>query len=344
MSESPQVKVVEYAISFSFPGNSNPFETAEDALRHYGFEENGKFWVASWRGHEFQVVHVRMGSFERGRAWIQQLPYEGFPPASHFDIYYPVDPRMKKVDIHGATRAYVNPGNDGWLFEHADADHMRDREIEIRGGIVGAFQHKVDEATYAVLTATATRPSDWPIGTPWETEQTRRLKLASLTAFREKCVAKALADARERHIGWYHQNERESHLHTLVRDSITNTLAAGSYPTISGMVNDVVEELDPHEYETRWDRLTPKVKAEIANVTAASRGAISTVELSTKFTGIGTIVYTAISSDEAVATVALVGTELRITPLLTGTSTVTVRATGPDASLFVEQEFTVTVA
>lgn len=302
------------------------------ALKAYGkfiAVEGVVYSVADWSDEDLRFDI----DFTSERSYNKHTPME---------LYYPLDPRIVREDIEDATRVWPNESNTGWLFQRGDADHMHDREIEIRSGLVAVFQPEIDKAVYAVLTATATRPSDWPIGTPWETEQTRRVKLNSLTTFRDSCIARALAGARDRYIGWYHHHPHESHLHTLIGDSIGAQLVSGSHGDIADAVGRVVNGLDTYDYETRWGRLTPKVKAEISGFSALAGGTATTIDLATKFRGIGTLTYTARSNNEAVATAVLNGTNLTVTPLVSGMATVTVRASSSPV-LFVEQEFTVTV-
>lgn len=228
-----------------------------------------------WNGHEFRIGDLRIdyGKPFSGEWHVSaRTPDDDVPerPVEYrMYAYFPIDPRTNEKDWHGATSAYANATNDGWLPAHCDNDHMLDREVELRAALVAVLQPEIDNLLQAVLTATDNKPSDWPIGTPWETRQTRRLKYQTMLKFREDATKCLLTEARSRYIGWYHQNPHESHLHNLVHDCITTTLRAENspYTTIYTEVRNAAVSLAPHTYETRWDkkaRLKAEAEAEAA--------------------------------------------------------------------------------
>ena len=229
-----------------------------------------------WNGHQFEICGFKIfripptSSTWYYRLWDPEvglhLPIESTPI-----LYYPLDPRTNRTDWEGATRAYPNEDNTAWLPEHDDADHMRDREVELRAGLVAVLQPVIDDLEEAVLTATDNKPSNWPLGEPWENRLTRRLKLNDVLRFRKEATKCLLAEARKRHIGWYQQNPEKSHLHDLVHDCITTTLRAegNPYSRVFSELRDAAVSLAPHAYETRWDQ-EARLKAEAAEAAQES--------------------------------------------------------------------------
>ena len=215
-----------------------------------------------WNGHQFEILDFTVENF--GEDWNLGLNYndDNYHSVSLYEsnmlVYYPLDPRTNETDWRGAILAKPNKTNTAWIPEHCDTDYMQDREVEIVSIIRTSFQPEIDELDYLVKIATDNKPRNWPIGTPWENRTVRLLKWLYLTQFREEVVKQAIKDARERYIGWYHQNPHLSHLHNIVHDSITKVAHASSektsYIQIQENVRKTAASLAPHQYETRWDR------------------------------------------------------------------------------------------
>lgn len=235
-----------------------------------------------WNGHEFELgdFYVAGEYWQNKNSWLVEVTPRDpdtmrRPVETLMHIYYPVDPRTNETDWKGANRAYANETNDAWLPAHDDADHMRDREVELRAGLVAVLQPEIDKLVQSVLTASDSKPSNWPLGIPWETRQTRRVKLDDILRFRDAAIECLLEEARERHIGWYHQHPHLSHLHDLVHDCITTTLRAegNPYSRVFTEIRRAAVSLAPHAYETRWDRearLEAEAKAKEAAAESAS--------------------------------------------------------------------------
>lgn len=87
----------------------------------------------------------------------------------------------------------------------------------------------------------------------------------------------------------------------------------------------------------------PQLSVQIGDIRSVSRGTATVIDLTSTFTALSTLVFTAESDDINVATVAVQGSMLTLTPLIPGTATITVRATEP-GGLYAEQTFDITVA
>ena len=305
-----------------------------------------------WNGHEFEIGDVSIGVGLNEEWRIHVAPYGDTmarPSEQTMHGYFPVDLRTNEKDWRRAIKAYPNETNTAWLPEHCDNDHMVDREVELRAGLVGVLQPFINKLDVSVHTATDSKPSNWPLGIPWETRTVRRLKLQSLIDFLDKALECLLTEARDRPIGWYHQNPHESHLHNLIRNCILSTLnnPNNNFSTITSEVNSAATGLATHKYERAWDRrarLRPKIVTQISDIQSLAGGSPSTVDLSNKFSTIkGTLTFSAESSDADVAPVSVEGSTLTVRPLTAGSADITVRATGVE-DLYVEQNFMITVA
>ncbi|MCY4495841.1 MAG: hypothetical protein OXC14_00975 [Rhodospirillaceae bacterium] len=181
--------------------------------------------------------------------------------------FYPVDPRMTENDVlppggKGATIAYANETNDGWLFRHCDKDFHIDHEFKLKAAVTTAFErqmhtlHKVlRTATYTALLSSTSDSRD-AFGAASRAYD-------ELGNFREDVKAAVLAEARQRHIGYYHQNPHEAHIHDPVERAIIQTAGQWSQTkeaTVWAPITDAVAAVlaavqVEHPYETRWDRL-----------------------------------------------------------------------------------------
>ena len=154
-----------------------------------------------WNGHEFEIEPCGL---YRGdpEDWYQfewgETVYETSAMA-----YYPLDPRMTETDIAGATVAYPNETNDGWLFAHCDKDFHIDHEFKLLAGVTTAFERQMHVLHKALRTATYTALLS-------STSDSRDAFGAASRAydelgnFREDVKAYVLAQARKLHLGYYH--------------------------------------------------------------------------------------------------------------------------------------------
>ena len=236
----------------------------------------------AWNGHEFELAPfiIDTASPYDGK-WgiiLAAWDFDNNPLGVlewHVKVYWPIDPRTNATDWRGAIKAYLNKEKTAWLPEHCDADHMHDREVEIVAVLRSVFTPQVEELDRAWKITPATKPNGWPLGTPFESRAVKFLKWDTLRAFREAAVTCAIEEARERHIGWYHQNPHLSHVHNLAHDCITTTLAkapANKYALVAGEIRNAAVSLAPHAYERRWER-EARLKAEAAAKAAAAAAA-----------------------------------------------------------------------
>ena len=106
-------------------------ETPEQVLAKYGLAKKVDGFTAcvAWNGHEFEIVPIQAREWfwdeynpHRVVHGVEVTPVRGKARELLMTVHYPIDPRMAASDVRGATVAYPNASNDGWLFAHADAD------------------------------------------------------------------------------------------------------------------------------------------------------------------------------------------------------------------------------
>lgn len=217
--------------------------------------------IAAWNGHEFEILPCHFG-YGNSVALYTARPH---PQENTMEVYYPVDPRIISTDIAGATAAYPNEDNTGWLFRHCDPNCMTDHEYELRATMHGVFRSAIDAAQVKVNEA-----SNQAVRT--RVVSTHRL----LGAFQDAAVEAVLTKARTRHIGWYEQYPHEAHIHLPIRRAIDATVAVWQtdrrqdYVAVSGAVAGILKAIGKlHAYETRWDQAA-RMEAERKAAEAAS--------------------------------------------------------------------------
>lgn len=222
--------------------------------------------LAMWNGHEFEVVVMHYDIWEDSSNG-QYMRFRGDDHVTleyAMTLYYPPDPRIKESDVKGATIAYPNETNDGWLFAHCDADFHHDMELKLKAAVVGLFQSEIDALLEAVLIT--------PDGTNAAPRITKWNNMRRLRDLAVDCVIKA---ARDRPLGYFHQFPHDSHMRKFIQDCFERSLFIHSF-TQSQVYLSVQEEAvrvlkdlrTRHAYETRWDYVK-RVRDEAARREAA---------------------------------------------------------------------------
>lgn len=68
-------------------------------------------------------------------------------------LAFPIDPRMKKIDIDGATHIYENDDNTGWLFAHATPEDHNQRLLLAEATITTVFEQVLTDLNDNILIA-----------------------------------------------------------------------------------------------------------------------------------------------------------------------------------------------
>ena len=205
------------------------------------------WWLVVWNGHEFETIEVILTFYKN---WLS---------SAHFDrggvieyatyLYYPIDPRMIVEDIAGATVAYPNTDNTGWLFAHCDQDFMIDHEYKVLGAVDTAFDNML-----------RTIPA---------------IRSHHLVHFKEDVKEAVLVELRSYHLAYYHQNPHTAHIHEPLERAIAATVykwnndapaKTDEYNIIKPYLTRISKAVaNRHLYETRWDKA--------ARITAAAKEA-----------------------------------------------------------------------
>ena len=211
--------------------------------------------IAAWNGHRFEVLPCYFAG--NSLVTVRRHPQE-----HTMQVHYPVDLRITAGDVEGATVAYPNEDNTGWLFAHCDKDYHIDHEHKLRGAVSSAFEDQMHELhgilRTAMYTAFLSSTSD-----SRDAFGAASRAYGALGDFREDVKARVLAEARKKHIGHYHQNPHDAHIHDPVEEAIlhtartwTLTKAATVWTPIQDAAAAVLKEVVyEHPYETRWDNL-----------------------------------------------------------------------------------------
>ena len=166
--------------------------------------------------------------------------------------------------------AYVNEEGDGWLPRHCDEDYHRDHEDILEAVIIGQFQNEMDNLQLDVntkLSAFVRNPDDSSAGSR---ELSARLKLNNLKKVRNHLITCAKKDARDKHLGYYHQYPENSHYSQEILECMDRYIFVSKftqsveYIMVSEEVNRIRSNIaHTHKYETRWDKVA-RIKAEAA--------------------------------------------------------------------------------
>ena len=217
-----------------------------------------KIGYAAILSHDWGVEQVHVQS-RSGRLmfYCDQL-------APRDSMAFPIDPRMTKGDIEGATKIFPNSTNDGWLFSHTDSDEHHDRMYELESVMVSMFQDVIDSKMQMTLAAVTSPPRDTrPVIGDSNTGTSRALYLQwnTLVEFRKECVKWVVAYEKLLHIG-QHIQEGNFHInHQLVRaieeaKKVWKRDKATDLASISAEVAIVEARIKSlHRFETRWDKL-----------------------------------------------------------------------------------------
>lgn len=239
---------------FLYPGTPDNVSMTGEEVRKYvpinvEHPEN-KRYIAAWNGHEFEIIEPRTLHTYAG-GFFGQMGYH--PKQVHetaMHIYFPIDPRMTLEDIRGATIKYHNEAGDAWLFAHCDEDYMLDHEHKLEAAVDARFGREINEAQIKVNEATNATVKAQVVTTH-----------SNLVAFCNDVTDAVHDEARTRHIGYYHQNPHEAHIHAVIARAIDTVTAkwqvdmSTEYRTINTHVGRVLKTLTKqHVYETRWDR------------------------------------------------------------------------------------------
>ena len=99
----------------------------EAGLRAYTLEDEERYYLVGWNGHEFEPVAVKGTHYGDTNFYFDYDNRNDLTIETVMVWHYPIDPRTKLSDWRRATRAKGNETNTGWLPDW-DADYHHDHE------------------------------------------------------------------------------------------------------------------------------------------------------------------------------------------------------------------------
>lgn len=177
-------------------------------------------------------------------------------PIAHPDaLAYPIDSRLKRSDIEGATIIRPNADNTAWLFFHAEAEDHYDRELAIQAAIVGAFQRTLDDANLDIIRHRKNAA----------VQNAKILAYGRLIEFRNDWIGYALIAEQRKYIG--HHIQDTTYVHECVIDTFNDAIKewkknkADAWTPISYHVETVAKRriTTLHDYDEPWNHPTRRV-------------------------------------------------------------------------------------
>ena len=255
-------------------------KSLEEGMKTLTLSDGGHNYVIFWNGHEFEANRVTI-SFRRRLTIGHDYTANDLSIETASAYYFPLDPRATVSDWRRAIKAVPNEDNSGWLPEW-DEDYHHDHELRLKAAVTTAFDEQVAKADKAALDAVYDALLVNDHGNQRAVFYYTRTA-DDLKRFREDVKAAIVAEAHSRHLGYYHQNPHEAHVHAPLERAIRAVMAEqvaakgvgplDRWTPISTYVNGVLAEVvKKHEYETRWGqaaRLEAEAKAAAAAAEAA---------------------------------------------------------------------------
>ena len=94
-----------------------------------------------WNGGHFETAWCeirRLRELVRARIFGDLTTSQ--PHETAMEMYFPIDPRVKEIDVLGAVEAYQNEDNTAWLFRHTQEGTHHDYELTLLSAVDGVAQ------------------------------------------------------------------------------------------------------------------------------------------------------------------------------------------------------------
>ena len=236
-----------------------------DALpSNYNLDIENRGWIAVKRNHTWDVEDA-------------DIRPESNPESFHIacihwkqdanDLAFPIDPRINRQDIEGATKIFPNTTNDGWLFSHAEVSHHHERIIQLEAVMYTLFEdlvhNKLDSVLKAVIGHNNPRPR---LGTEllynYSAQSGSFSDYSNVIDFRKECIKRCGELEKLLHVGQHVQEDDLYLKHQLAR-AIKQAKAvwkadtdnARRFAGIESQVDAIIARIETeHEIETRWEK------------------------------------------------------------------------------------------
>ena len=196
-SEPPTLQPTRQHIAlhnFQYVFHLNSRYTADDVARLYTLQENGTSYIAVYDGHSFDTIPVTHSAGRLHLGYLSQTNSRVVNDDAHYETmmtwYYPVDPRMERIDVDGAVEAYQNASSTGWLFKHTSAGSHHDYELQLRGAVSGVFTPYLTQFLVDSITAASE-----------DAKATAAVNYTEMAMFYGQVVNEAVKESRTRYLG-----------------------------------------------------------------------------------------------------------------------------------------------
>lgn len=166
---------------------------------------------------------------------------------------YPIDPRMKEIDIDGAVNIYPNESNTGWLFEHCSIEEHHDRILAAEVAMSTLFDELIhDKLTTLLVSFIHEHSTANQIG--------EAAILEHIELFRDDCKKMTRYREGELYIGQHIQESNDHYIYKMVQEAFKLAKKQWSIHK-SAQLNVISEHIAPiekrlnsrHTFKRRWE-------------------------------------------------------------------------------------------
>lgn len=220
-------------ITWRFPGISN-----ED-IRYVAIHRDGK-WSSARAVNQNTGRMIQIQVLEEDQRLIDK-------------IAFPIDKRMKQVDIDGAVNIYPNETNTGWLFEHAPVEDHHDRMFSAETAMSTIFEELLHDKLSTLLVS-------FIQGHSKSNQLGEAAVLEHIENFRDDCKKMTRYREGQLYIGEHVQNPGEHYIYKMVQEAFKLAKKKWSVEK-SAELNQISDDIAPiekrlnsrHNFKRRWE-------------------------------------------------------------------------------------------
>ena len=166
---------------------------------------------------------------------------------------FPIDPKMKKIDIEGAINIYPNETNTGWLFEHCSVETHYDRILEAEVAMSTLFDELIHDKLTTLLVS-------FIQGHSKSNQLGEATILEHIELFRDDCKKMTRYREGQLYIGQHIQESGDHYIYKMVQEAFK--LAKKKWTVEkSAELNQISDHIAPiekrlnsrHNFKRRWE-------------------------------------------------------------------------------------------
>ena len=214
-----------------------------------GFNYSKIRYVAAHRDGKWAVA--RASAFRRdGRYYVHLFDVD---ERAVDKIAFPVDPRIKSIDIEGATGIYKNKAGTAWLFSHASAEDHHARLLLAEATITTVFEQELTDLNDNILIAMFhNKPRNQILG--------KMTVYTHVKDFKNDCAKIARYNESQLYLGQHIHEPEKYDLYSMCEKALSVTKQkwtrekAQELNAISDYVGRIEKRLSSRlTYKTRWE-------------------------------------------------------------------------------------------